>query len=67
MVQQDYANKMGAYNAQQGMMQGLLGGALGFGGQLASLSDKNPRKISRRSAASTSTATRATARTLPSA
>ncbi|ASP92764.1 tail fiber domain-containing protein [Sinorhizobium meliloti] len=44
LVQQDYANKMGAYNQQQGMMQGLLGGALGFGGQLASLSDKNAKK-----------------------
>ncbi|PDT82935.1 tail fiber domain-containing protein [Sinorhizobium sp. BJ1] len=44
LVQQDYANKMGAYNQKQGNMQSLFGGMLGFGGQLASLSDKNAKK-----------------------
>ncbi|RVM34232.1 tail fiber domain-containing protein [Sinorhizobium meliloti] len=44
LVQQDYANKMGAYNQQQAGMQSLFGGMLGFGGQLASLSDKNAKK-----------------------
>jgi len=44
LVQQDYANKMGAYNQQQAGMQNLFGGMLGFGGQLASLSDKNAKK-----------------------
>ncbi|AWM23446.1 tail fiber domain-containing protein [Sinorhizobium fredii] len=44
LVQQDYANKMGAYNAQQANMQSLFGGMLGFGGQLASLSDKRAKK-----------------------
>ncbi|CCE94650.1 conserved hypothetical protein [Sinorhizobium fredii HH103] len=44
LVQQDYANKMGAYNTQQGNMQSLFGGLLGFGGQLASLSDKRAKK-----------------------
>ncbi|RVP83693.1 tail fiber domain-containing protein, partial [Sinorhizobium meliloti] len=38
------ANKMGAYNQQQAGMQSLFGGMLGFGGQLASLSDKNAKK-----------------------
>ncbi|MEY9782269.1 tail fiber domain-containing protein [Sinorhizobium fredii] len=44
LVQQDYANKMGAYNQQQGNMQSMFGGMLGFGGQLASLSDKRAKK-----------------------
>uniref|UniRef100_UPI0005B5413A tail fiber domain-containing protein n=1 Tax=Rhizobium fredii TaxID=380 RepID=UPI0005B5413A len=44
LVQQDYANKMGAYNAQQANMQSMFGGLLGFGGQLASLSDKRAKK-----------------------
>ncbi|MEY9782560.1 tail fiber domain-containing protein [Sinorhizobium fredii] len=44
LVQQDYASRMGAYNQQQGNMQSLFGGMLGFGGQLASLSDKNAKK-----------------------
>ncbi|PDT39810.1 MULTISPECIES: tail fiber domain-containing protein [Sinorhizobium] len=44
LVQQDYANKMGAYNQQQGNMQSLFGGLLGFGGHLASLSDKRAKK-----------------------
>ncbi|MDK1493370.1 tail fiber domain-containing protein [Sinorhizobium sp. 7-81] len=44
LVQQDYANKMGAYQQQQANMQSLWGGALGFGGQLASLSDKRAKK-----------------------
>jgi len=44
LVQQDYANKMGAYNQQQAGMQSMFGGMLGFGGQLASLSDKRAKK-----------------------
>ncbi|MDE4602456.1 tail fiber domain-containing protein [Sinorhizobium meliloti] len=44
LVQQDYANKMGAYNQQQAGMQSLFGGMLGFGGQLASLSDRRAKK-----------------------
>ncbi|ASP84169.1 hypothetical protein CDO26_05825 [Sinorhizobium meliloti] len=44
LVQQDYANKMGAYNTQQANMQSMFGGMLGFGGQLASLSDKRAKK-----------------------
>ncbi|WP_085033941.1 tail fiber domain-containing protein [Ensifer aridi] len=44
LVQQDYANKMGAYNTQQANMQSMFGGLLGFGGQLASLSDKRAKK-----------------------
>ncbi|WP_373413713.1 tail fiber domain-containing protein [Ensifer aridi] len=44
LVQQNYANKMGAYNQSQANMQSLLGGALGFGGQLAALSDKRAKK-----------------------
>ncbi|MDW9473472.1 tail fiber domain-containing protein [Sinorhizobium meliloti] len=44
LVQQDYANKMGAYQQNQAGMQSLFGGMLGFGGQLASLSDKNAKK-----------------------
>lgn len=44
LVQQDYANKLGAYNQKQANMQSLFGGLLGFGGQLASLSDKRAKK-----------------------
>ncbi|MQX50083.1 tail fiber domain-containing protein [Sinorhizobium medicae] len=44
LVQQDYANKMGAYQQKQSTMQNLFGGMLGFGGQLASLSDKRAKK-----------------------
>lgn len=44
LVNQDYQNKMGAYNTQVGQRQGLIGGLLGFGGQLASLSDKRAKK-----------------------
>jgi hypothetical protein len=40
IVQQNYANQMGAYNAKQAQMGGLLGGL----GSLFSLSDDNAKK-----------------------
>lgn len=44
LVQQDYQNKLGAYNQQQAQKQSLLGGLFGLGGSLLSLSDERAKK-----------------------
>ncbi|QRY69171.1 tail fiber domain-containing protein [Ensifer sp. PDNC004] len=44
LVNQDYQNRLGAYQTKQAQSGGLIGGLLGFGGQLASLSDKRAKK-----------------------
>lgn len=44
LVNQNYQNRLGAWQTNNANSQGLLGGLLGFGGQLASLSDKNAKK-----------------------
>ena len=44
LVNQDYQNRLGAHQQKQSQTGGLIGGLLGFGGQLASLSDKRAKK-----------------------
>ncbi|RAS13553.1 tail fiber domain-containing protein [Ensifer adhaerens] len=44
LVNQDYQNRLGAWQQKQAQTGGLIGGLLGFGGQLASLSDKRAKK-----------------------
>lgn len=44
LVNQDYQNKLGAWQQKQAQTGSLIGGLLGFGGQLASLSDKRAKK-----------------------
>lgn len=44
LIQSDYQNKLGAWQQRQQSTGGLIGGLLGFGGQLASLSDKRAKK-----------------------
>lgn len=44
LINQDYQNRLGAYQTKQAQSGGLIGGLLGFGGQLASLSDKRAKK-----------------------
>ncbi|WP_085032305.1 tail fiber domain-containing protein [Ensifer aridi] len=44
LVNQDYQNRLGAWQQKQANSNSLVGGLLGFGGQLASLSDKREKK-----------------------
>jgi hypothetical protein len=44
LVNQDYQNRLGAWQQNQANSQSLMGGVLGLGGKLLSLSDKNAKK-----------------------
>lgn len=44
IVQQDYQNRLGAWQQQQQTMGGILGGLFGLGGKLIGLSDETAKK-----------------------
>lgn len=44
LIQQNYQDKLGAYNTQMAQSQGLLGGLFGLGGKIISLSDPDAKK-----------------------
>lgn len=44
LVNQDYQNKLGAYNTQMSQYNSLAGGLFGLGGKLIGLSDKRAKK-----------------------
>jgi len=48
LINQDYSNKMGAYNQQMGQWNSTVGGLMGLGGKLIGLSDDNAKKNKKR-------------------
>lgn len=48
IINQDYQNRVGAYNQQMSQWGGLAGGLLGLGGKLISLSDDKAKKNKKR-------------------
>lgn len=44
IINQDYSNKMGAYNQQMGQWNSTVGGLMGLGGKLIGLSDRRAKK-----------------------
>lgn len=48
IINQDYSNKMGAYNQQMGQWNSTVGGLMGLGGKLIGLSDDKAKKNKKR-------------------
>lgn len=48
IINQDYSNRVGAYNQQMGQWNGLMGGLMGLGGKLIGLSDDKAKKNKQR-------------------
>lgn len=47
LIQQDYNNRLGAWQQQNSMMGGLFGGLMGLGGKMIGLSDDDAKKDKR--------------------
>lgn len=48
IINQDYSNRMGAYNQQMSQWNGVMGGLMGMGGKLIGLSDDKAKKNKKR-------------------